>query len=82
MMQSAPSKTALATSLPSARVGRGFLIILSNIYTHAQKERENGVKIVLEDKSLCTGSQRNILVFTKHNEKGHAEQNQISISIL
>ncbi|TNN45220.1 hypothetical protein EYF80_044573 [Liparis tanakae] len=31
MMQSAPSSTALATSLPSARVGRGFLIMLSSI---------------------------------------------------
>lgn len=33
MIQSAPSRTALATSLLSARVGRGFLIMLSNIYT-------------------------------------------------
>ena len=31
MIQSTPSKTALATSLLSARVGLGFCIILSNI---------------------------------------------------
>ena len=32
MTQSAPSNTALATSVHSARVGRGFLIMLSNIW--------------------------------------------------
>ena len=32
MTQSAPSSTALATSLASARVGRGLPTILSNIY--------------------------------------------------
>lgn len=31
MTQSVPSSTALATSVASARVGRGFLIILSSI---------------------------------------------------
>mmetsp|Transcript_103460 Transcript_103460/g.178234 ORF Transcript_103460/g.178234 Transcript_103460/m.178234 type:complete len:258 (-) Transcript_103460:923-1696(-) len=32
MVQSAPSKTALQTSLTSARVGRGFLVMVSSIW--------------------------------------------------
>jgi len=32
MTQSVPSSTAFATSVASARVGRGFLIMLSNIW--------------------------------------------------
>lgn len=41
MIQSAPSRTALATSLPSARVGRGFLIMLSSIW---ERKNPKGVK--------------------------------------
>ena len=32
MTQSVPSRTALATSVASARVGRGFLTMLSSIW--------------------------------------------------
>ena len=39
MIQSTPSKTALATSLLSARVGLGFCIILSNICDVENKSR-------------------------------------------
>lgn len=38
MIQSLPSSTALATSLASARVGRGFLVMLSSILMGTKRQ--------------------------------------------
>lgn len=43
MTQSVPSSTALATSVASARVGRGFLIMLSNICAWVIKQQSEQV---------------------------------------
>jgi hypothetical protein len=40
MTQSVPSSTALATSVASARVGLGFLIMLSSIWRQQQQQQQ------------------------------------------
>lgn len=67
-MQSAPSNTALATSLPSARVGLGFLIMLSNIWDKVLiqfKKRGNVVILMLQcvTENYVT---KNTRVFAEH----------------
>ena len=69
MIQSALSNTALATSLTSARVGRGFFVILSNIY------KADGIESSLIDRlasHLC-GTDRwfsNLITLGNHHFLG------------